>query len=226
MATITWTGTAGDRDWNNPLNWDQGHVPLVNDTVEISASVVGPASILVANGTVVSVPTSTINNHGTIALNATSFADLRIDGAVSLQGGGHVALSDNAGNRIYSIAGGSVLTNVDNVIEGAGEILSANGLSIVNSVGGRIDANAANNALYIHNINVTNAGVMQASGAGGLLLGSGAKIDGSGLIKALAGSHVDLAGTTISGQHLVSVGSGRRFTSTLSARCTSTTEPS
>ena len=229
MATIVWTGGAGDRNWNNAANWSiggnpAGRIPLVGDVVDIGAAATGPDSILVNNATSASIPATTLNNQGQIAVNSTTnLTDLIWNGSTTLQGGGQVILSDAANNRVFSFTAGSVLTNVDNTISGAGTVFQNSGLSIVNQAAGVIDATGAN-ALILQSINITNDGVMQGSGTGGLRLGSGANIVGSGTIRANDGSHVDLTnGTVIAGQTLVSTGSGRVQTTTSGATLDSRT---
>ena len=48
---ITWTGTAGDGDWNNAANWSTGSVPTTNQWIEIGA----------ASSPVVTISTGTVN---------------------------------------------------------------------------------------------------------------------------------------------------------------------
>src|SRR5207249_6102946 len=51
-----------------------------------------------------------------------AFTNLIIQGDVTLNGGGSVALGNHANNRIYGAAATNTLTNVDNTIRGAGQI--------------------------------------------------------------------------------------------------------
>ena len=88
-----------------------------------------------------------------------------IDSAnVTLQGGGTVTLSTatGGGNAIIDqAAGGETLTNVNNTIQGEG-IIGFNGLTVVNQVGGTINANSSGGSeittLTIDSAAVTNHG--------------------------------------------------------------------
>lgn len=110
----------------------------------------------------------TIDNSGTITLDSTgSHTELQlIQYGITLQGGGAITLSDNAANVITGTVDSVTLTNVDNVISGAGQI--GNGqLTLVN--GGTIVATGTN-ALVIDTGDhaVVNTGVIEATGSGGL----------------------------------------------------------
>ena len=47
---ITWTGTAGDGDWNNAANWSLGSVPTTNQWIEIGAT--SSPVVTISSGTV------------------------------------------------------------------------------------------------------------------------------------------------------------------------------
>ena len=181
----------------------------------------------VANGTALSI-TGTVNNTGTIALNAAgSGADLAIVGAATLTGAGKVTLSNNIGNVIGSNGTTATLTNANNTISGAGTIgdsqLTLNNQSTINANGSL--------ALVIGTgtNTVTNSGTLEATSTGGLdidanvnnsktieALGTNAKVvvqgaitnTSSGLILASgSGAQVDLSNATISGGTLQTFGS-------------------
>ncbi|WP_260963154.1 beta strand repeat-containing protein [Pseudomonas citri] len=113
-----------------------------------------------------------IDNSGTIELGSTgSGTDLEIlfRGA-TLTGGGQVVLSDSAQNVIFGGSADTVLTNADNTVSGAGQ-LGAGQMTLVNS--GQILANGANALVIDTGSNaITNTGVLQASGSGGLVIES------------------------------------------------------
>jgi Ca2+-binding RTX toxin-like protein len=120
---------------------------------------------------------------------------------VTLQGGGHVTLSDSSHNVLFGGTAEATLTNVDNIISGAGQL--GNGqMALANA--GTIIADGSN-ALVIDTGShaVTNSGTLEASGSGGLVINSG--LDNSGSLWANGGNitvHGDVAGTgsaTISG---------------------------
>src|SRR5205085_2826644 len=119
-----------------------------------------------------------------------------------LAGGGQLALSDSYCKEVFAYSPGATLTNLDNTIAGVGQIgRTSNGygsgnLTLVNAAGGVIDAthSDSNWALYIDtggNI-VSNAGLMEATGGGGLIVSS--PVYNTGLIEAMAGSSVALDG--------------------------------
>ena len=90
-----------------------------------------------------------VTNSGTIALQSTGADTLLqlIQHGMTLQGGGHVLLSDSAGNIIAGTLASVTLNNVDNVIEGAGRI--GNGtLTLIN--GGTITATGTQCADHRH----------------------------------------------------------------------------
>src|SRR5262249_51859032 len=112
----------------------------------------------------------TIDNSGTIALNsdgASTELEL-IRYGITLQGGGHVILSDNCGNLITGTAADVDLTNVDNTISGAGAI-GGGQLTLINQ--GTIIADGAN-ALVIDtgSVAIDNSGTLEATGAGRLII--------------------------------------------------------
>jgi Ca2+-binding RTX toxin-like protein len=113
-----------------------------------------------------------IQNSGTIALGSTgSETSLQIlVESVTLQGHGHVLLSDDANNIIFGGAPSAKLINVDNTISGAGQ-LGAGHMTLDNQ--GVIVADGTHALVIDTGTNViTNAGTLEATGTGGLLLES------------------------------------------------------
>ncbi len=150
-----------------------------------------------------------IHNIGTIA--AQQGATLTIDPTtgVTLDGGGKISLDDNPYNYLYGA--GSVLaslTNVDNTIAGSGQFLD---LTIVNEVGGTINASGATAALVINSSDVLqNSGVMEATGAPGLNISSQTidlKLGGSFSIA--DGSQIVIASDTFIGGTFSAAGTGK-----------------
>ena len=132
-----------------------------------------------------------ISNSGTIALSGNpSFghSTLLVGADTTLTGGGQVTLTDTVGpsNFIVGATASTTLINVDDTISGAGEI-GNNVLTLINQAKGVIDANGTN-VLSIDTAGMTlvNAGLIEATGEGGMNLDSGAlkntgtiKVDGS-----------------------------------------------
>jgi len=128
----------------------------------------------------------TVGNTGTIALNsAGGETDLVVlsDG-VTLQGGGEVTLSDNAGNAIVGSGADTTLTNLDNIVSGAGR-LGDKAMTLSNA--GVIDATGANPLIIDTGSNsIVNSGTIEATGAGGLVIGGA--VANSGTLSADGGN--------------------------------------
>ncbi|MBA3811730.1 MAG: hypothetical protein H0X27_08855, partial [Caulobacteraceae bacterium] len=166
-------------------------------------------TILVGNNTIFSVG-GALANSGAINLNSGgNTTELFLSANTTLSGAGHVTLSDNGQNFIFGVAAATKLTNVDNTISGAGQL--GNGqMTLINQASGVVDATGAN-ALVLNTGSqiVTNAGLFEATGAGGLTI-SGTTVDDStgGSILAANGSVVNLAGAHIIGGTLKTAGTG------------------
>ena len=155
-----------------------------------------------------------IDNTGTIALDSTgNSTTLQFDiSGATLSGGGVVTMSDSPGNNYIQGNGQNggastdVLTNVNNTIEGVGTI-GGNGLGLVND--GTIDANVSGATLIINNQGnnspnsseagtVGNAGTLEATGSGTLLIQQTA-IDNVGGVILANGGNVNLQSAFITG---------------------------
>ena len=229
MATITWTGAAGDGNYSNPANWSPQQVPTAADTVTISttaATVInasnGAAEALTTNKYVTlgvgdnssftlgsGAAATSFSNGGTFALNGSYYGDNLIIGAskVTLTGGGVVVLSDFSGNRIYGATATDTLNNVNNTIKGAGQ-LGLGTLTLINGSAGIIDATGGN-ALVLNtgSVQTANSGLMEATlaGGGGLIINSSVNSGTAGRVSA-AGGNVYLQGGTLAGGTLSSTG--------------------
>ncbi|MEP6967709.1 MAG: hypothetical protein ABI906_06490, partial [Pseudomonadota bacterium] len=127
-------------------------------------------TILVGENTTFAVG-GTLRNKGAIDLNSRGdLTRLSLSAFTTLRGGGHVTLSDSSNNFISGVKGSSApfLINVDNTISGAGFLFG----SMVNRAKGVIDATGTNNALVIDASGgtVTSAGLIESTGAGGLVV--------------------------------------------------------
>ena len=150
----------------------------------------------------------TITNSGAIQLNSIgNLTNLVLGGAgVTLTGGGTITLDNNSENRIYGAAGTDVLTNVNNTIQGSGQI-GAGQMGLVNQA--IIDANQPT-ALTIQTSNgTTNTGTLEASAGGNLILDADTYTNTGGTILASgAGSVVTLLNPTINGGTLNTASGG------------------
>jgi hypothetical protein len=155
---------------------------------------------------------STVNNTGSIALrSAGNSTILRIDSRnLTLSGGGHVTLSDNANNYVYGVSGADVLTNVNNTLSGSGQ-LGYGQLTLINQNTGIINATGVNNTLVLNTPEmVSNAGLVEDTGAAGLeIVDTLVKQASTGVIEARgANAHVDLQSARIVGGVITDVGGG------------------
>ena len=158
-ATITVTGVHATDLTSDNFVFDQEAV-----TTNAGVMTVNDGAMLPVGGT--------IDNTGTIALGSTG--DLTrfevLVKSATLEGGGHVTLSDDSHNVIFGSTPDATLVNVDNTIAGAGQI-GAGQLTLVNE--GTIVASGAN-ALVIDTGThaVVNSGTLEATGSGGLVIDS------------------------------------------------------
>ena len=138
---------------------------------------------------------NTINNTGTINLIGGGINV--VSGGAALTGGGTVNMGGNAINGYNGNDPNGTLTNVNNLIQGAGSISA-----IVLNNQSLIDSNSSGQTLSIVSSTINNAGgTLQASNGGMLQIGGGspAYVNG-GTIQALDGSSV-LLGYTNPGEH-------------------------
>jgi hypothetical protein len=237
QATATWLGGTGN--WNDPTKWSGGVVPnngtpvgttyaVVIDGGKPAASVVtlnqiatvdaltvnADDALTIANGQRLIVEnsgagTGTITNAGTIRLDSTgSITALFAEGVVTLSGGGSVLMSDNSSNHIRGNLD-ETLTNVDNIIRGAGQMGA--GLTLVNQ--GTILADQPAGIDIDATGPLTNSGTMGASGGSRLLVEFTA-VSNSGTVRAdstggNATIQLDSASVTGGTVELVGAGAGQ-----------------
>jgi VCBS repeat-containing protein len=156
------------------------------------------------------------DNTGQIDLNNANDSyntDLIIGaGGVTLSGGGSVVLSDDPNNRIYG--NGNTLTNVDNTISGAGQ-LGVGQLTLVNQATGTIDASGTHALILNTGSNtVVNAGLIEATGAGGLTIDS--PVANTGVLEANGGNVAVNGAVSGSGGSALVVSGTIDFTSSFS----------
>ena len=212
-----WTSTSdnGPENWNNPENWTTPGAPVAGQDVFIPGTGIQPVIFNGASGTIGGI----VTNNGTITLDSASLQTmLLVGGDAALFGPGAVVLSDSALNSIAAAGANASLEN-GQTIEGAGSfnVTSGNGSSFTlhNDFNGTINANGINALEFMGfqgigtDGSVTNDGLMEASGAGGLILLGEDVTNTAGTIQANNGSHVDLNGlVTIAGGTLSTNGTG------------------
>ena len=206
-ATI-WTGGASG-NWSSGSNWSTGVAPngasanvCITDghaaaqvTLDIVATV---GNLFIDSGSTLTVSNNqqltlagTVFNAGVIQVSAAgNNTVLAIQGNVTLTGGGTVKLSTTGGGTaIINQNGSSTLTNVNNVIQGEGQI-GNNGLTVVNQAAGTINGNLGQ-ALLVNVNTALSAGNPYGLANQGTLLANGGTLQ-------LSGSTIDNAGGTIS----------------------------
>jgi hypothetical protein len=165
--------------------------------------------IAIDNGSVLDTG-GTLNNSGKIELNATNTTTgLMVEAATTLTGSGKVVMSDNDGNVILILS--TTLTNVHNIISGAGQLAAIDG-SFINDAAGVVDATGTANALILGtgSNEIVNAGVLEATGPGGLQIESSVDNAPAGIISA-TGAHAAVLiadGSTIIGGTLKTASGG------------------
>jgi YVTN family beta-propeller protein len=160
----------------------------VNTTATLDGGSEGALTIAgtytVANNSVTYLSAGTINNTGTIQINAAANNTfLSVAGTVSLTGNGAVVLTETSagGTAIINQSGGQTLTNVNNSLQGAG-VIGSDGLSVINQ--GTINANLpAEGTLTLNPGGFTNQGLLEATVGGTLVLSSSTISNGAGTIK-------------------------------------------
>ena len=185
----------------------------VSQSITLDGNALGPLKIV---GTYTGPDNSstiiagTINNTGTIQINAVgNNTFLKATNGVTLTGGGTVTLSTGGGGTAFinQLVAGSTLTNVNNLIQGTGQI-GNNGLAVVNQ--GSIEANQSGRALVLNPLSLTNAGLLEGIAGGALQLSNAAFNNSGGSIKVDGGaSSVQFVnGAVIQGGTLVTANGG------------------
>ena len=152
-----------------------------------------------------------ITNNSVFGINSITHNTLLRIGSpiVTLGGTGAIQLSNAANNIIESTSNSAFqLINQGNTISGAGQ-LGAGSLTFLNNAG-LVDANQSSPLVLNTNGQLmVNKATLQASAAGGLLIQSTGVDNAGGVVQALvAGSHVDLSGSSIAGGTLKTANGG------------------
>jgi YVTN family beta-propeller protein len=156
----------------------------------------------------------TINNTGSIAVNATSNDTfLSMEGSVTLTGAGNVTITN--GNAYIRQNGAATLTNVNNTISGAGTI-GNDGLTFINQAGGIVNSNISAGTLLINANGATNQGLFEATGSGILQVSVTLDNQGGTITAANASQVQFLNGADLQGGLLTSASGATFFGSTQS----------
>jgi hypothetical protein len=218
QCTDSWTG--GNGNWSNGANWSNGMEPGSSDNVCIQTGAAvnmdvsdGIANLTIGSGNSLTLPNvaatnnnfviggSSIANAGQIILPAGGqvnesgpYLNISSGGTVTLSGGGSIIMNSSAHNAISGFGAGGTLLNQE-TIEGAGNI--ANDIILNNAKTGVINANQSGTQLTVGRFNGggTNAGLMEATNGGQLVMGSLTLLNTKGTVRAVGkNSSVLLAG--------------------------------
>lgn len=200
-VTIT---SAQTGNWQEDSTWAGGVAPTGTDNVVIDNSHVVTISqntitsgditinfdgtLKIFNGNFLQVTGNTITNIGNINMDAVSSGTtLKVDGTVTLTGGGTFSMSNSNLNLIRGVPGGILgdkLVNMNNKIQGAGN-LGVNGLEIDNQAAGVIEANQPTQLLIDPSTDgLTNTGIIRSIGTSTLKLNDGPYTNTNGIINA------------------------------------------
>jgi len=141
-----------------------------------------------------------VNNAGLITVPTVEIA-----GDTTLTGGGTLAIAASLGDALQSgVSPVFGLTNVDDTLAGAGVLgdSSAGALQFTNQSAGVVDATSATSPLIVQSQSapIVNDGLIEATGAAGLVL-AGTTVDdsGGGTLLAAAGSTLAVGGDIVGG---------------------------
>jgi hypothetical protein len=161
-------------------------------TLDASAAALTNKATLIVNASSDLTLLGTLTNAGTIATGATRGYGTQLfvgpaaaAGTVTLAGSGALTLSDETNNYILAGFAGDTLVNLNNTISGAGIIGNGGSLTLIND--GTINANATNILTIDTAGPVTNAGLLEATGSGGLDLQSAVNNASAGTISVTSG---------------------------------------
>ena len=137
LSAVTWTGGAGDNNWDSVANWNPERVPTSTDdvTINIAANVVySLANVTDSINSLTSTEPLTISAGGISIAAASTIGSLSISGG-TLTGTGDVSVSGLVTLRAGTLSGSSEL--------------NANGGMVINPTGGNfnLDGRTVNNAV-------------------------------------------------------------------------------
>ena len=148
---------------------DAATLNTTNFVFNIDPLTVNTGTLTISDGAIMPFG-GTIENSGTIEIGATgSQTNLEIlYPGVTLTGGGKVILSDSVQNVISGGSAHAALNNIDNIISGSGQLGA--GAMVLNNAGTIIASGANALVLDTGRNHITNTGMLQSSGTGGLAI--------------------------------------------------------
>jgi len=178
-----------------------GIIETVNANLNIFEDLTIDGSVRVNNAHNLELLGTIDNQSNTIEVNSNNNdTDLRIEGVVTLTGGGEVVLSGTGHSIIRDEVGSpdGHLINQNNLIRGRGNV-GADRTEITNQAGGTIRADVSGGTLILDTGSggMINQGILEATSGGILSMGSGTYANTGGTIRANgAGSNVRIAQST------------------------------
>jgi hypothetical protein len=160
-----------------------GTIAFTGGTDTLSGTTLAATSVSIAAGATVTL-SGALTLSKTLAVTSTH---LEIAGVgATLSGGGSLVLSDDATNVIKGVVSTATLTNAADKIIGAGQ-LGDGVMKLVNEAGGTIDGDdSAALTIYTGGNTITNAGLIENTGAGGTTIKSA--IANTGTLEVTAGT--------------------------------------
>lgn len=226
-GTAVWKGGAGL--WSTSANWsggmpngnfnvfiDKGNSVASAVTLDMNAAIDSLTidagdSLALRDTTDLTVSGTSISNAGSIAFNSAgnpTGISIAPGHNVGLTGGGKLTLSETTDYEMSFISGGtgSILTNVDNTIQGTGQIGQLGGLQLVNQIKGIISANQKFPLTVNAAGGVSNAGLMKA--IGGHTLGISSPVANTGTVQTVGGGSKVQITQSLSNTGKLMVGAG------------------
>jgi hypothetical protein len=180
VATFTDLTIRNDRSGNAVVSISSGQsitikgvdaatLNTTNFVFNIDPLTVNTGTLTISDGAIMPFG-GTIDNSGTIEIGATgSQTNLEVlYPGVTLTGGGKVILSDSVQNVISGGSAHAVLNNIDNIISGSGQLGA--GTMVLNNAGTIIASGANALVLDTGSNHITNTGMLESSGTGGLAI--------------------------------------------------------
>jgi len=173
------------------------------------------SAITVQNNTTLTLQDALSQAATVLLASVGNFTQLAIAGQVAMQAGSLVQFSDNTENRITSNGAPATLTN-SGIVQGSGRLGDGDvNLALVNR--GTVNSTgAAGMVLNVSGGTAVNAGLLEDTGAGGLLI-LGSTVDNTAggtlavagtMLASGVGAHIDLQSAKIRGGTLTTAGGG------------------
>ena len=202
LSAVTWTGDAGDDNWDTPANWSSNSVPgaAADVTIDTTATVVHSAGVADA------IDSLTSSGPLSITGGTLSIASASTTGSLTIDGG---TLADAGGLTV-----GGLLTLTAGTLSGSGDVDADGG--ILSTAGGVVTLDGQT---------LTNAARQTATWNGILEMEDGATFNNLGSFLAIAqGSFDDYAGFDQDGSDPSAFDDAGSFTASLATGASSTVQ--